>query len=96
MAIEIVLSSANMGDVDETDFDLWRRFVAGRIDDAMGFEVEAVSQRRFGEVGNDCVYGGTEEQREAIRSWLSHDGWDEFCGQGGPWETMRREHDAAA
>lgn len=27
-----------------------------------------------------------------VRSWLSHEGWDLFCGE--IWERMRREHAA--
>jgi hypothetical protein len=92
--IEITLSSANMGQVDEVDFDLWARYVAENIDDAMGFEVESVDQLAFGEAGDDVVAGGTEEQRQAILSWLGHEGWDAFCGD--TWETMRKEHDAPA
>lgn len=87
--IEIVLSSANMGDVDEDDFDIWAGYVADEIDAAMGFEVKAVDQQRFGESGEDIVTGGSAEQRAAVRQWLKVGGWDAFCGQGGPWETRR-------
>lgn len=92
--VKIVLSSANMGDVDEDDFDIWAGYVADSIDDALGFEVESVDQQRFGEAGDDIVTGGTQEQREAVRQWLKVAGWESFCGQGGPWETRRAELNA--
>lgn len=92
--IEITLSSANMGNVDEVDFDLWARFVAENVNEACGVDVASVDQRRFGDPGDDIVTGGKASQRDAIEDWLSHGGWAAFCGQGGPWETMRREHDA--
>lgn len=96
MGIKITLSSAAMGDVDELDFDLWARFVAEQIDEATGIEVVEVDQARFGEAGEDRIDGATEEQRQVLRSWLSVDGWDVFCGQGGPWETMRAKAEKAA
>ena len=97
MAIEIVLSSYNMGDnVDEVDFDLWARFVRAHVAEVLGVNVECVEQQRFGEGGDDVVVGGTQEERDAVRLWLSVDGWEAFCGVGGPWEQMRREHDAEA
>jgi hypothetical protein len=96
MAIKIILSSAAMGDVDELDFGCWARYVAERIDEATGVEVAEVDQQRFGEAGEDQISGATEEQRETLRRWLSVDGWDAFCGQGGPWEKMRAEAEAAA
>lgn len=93
--INVVLTAANMGNVDEVDFDLWAKFVAENIDAAMGFEVASVDQCVFvGGMDRDMITGGTEEQREAIRSWLSATGWETFCGE--TWERMRREHDAAA
>jgi hypothetical protein len=96
MAITIILSSAAMGDVDELDFDLWTRYVSEHVDEATGAEVAEVHQFRFGEPGPDRIDGATEEQRETLRRWLSVDGWDSFCGQGGPWETMRAETERAA
>lgn len=89
--ITVTLSSANMGDVDETDFDLWARYVADNIEDATGIECQ-IEQHRYGE-GEDEIeaYG---EERETLRRWLSTDGWNAFCGEA--WETMRAEHDAAA
>lgn len=103
--IEITLSSANMGNVDEIDFDLWTRFVTDKIDEAMGFEIASVDQQRFNDPGDDEVtFRGPwraddtgnelEAKRDAIRSWLSHEGWDAFCGE--EWDRMRTEHDQRA
>jgi hypothetical protein len=85
---ELTLTAANMGpNTTEADFDAWRNFVAEHVDAAMGFEVQAVEQFAFtsGEP-QDVVDGATEEQREAILGWLAHEGWDEFCANGGPGE----------
>lgn len=83
--ITVILSSANLGDVAEGDFDAWASWVARHIDEAVGFEVAAVEQRRFGEAGEDLVRGGDPEQREAILDWLAHEGWDQFCADFAAW-----------
>lgn len=91
--ITVTLTAYNMGDVDEVDFDLWRKFVCENIDDAMGFEVQCVDQFEFpGGPARDRIDGATDVQREAIASWLATTGWEAFCGE--TWERMRREHDA--
>lgn len=88
MAIEITLSSANMGDVDETDFDVWTAFVGDRLQDALDLNGTVVlDQFRFGEAGEDRIVGATPEQKEAIRGWLSVTGWEAFCGE--EWEKRR-------
>lgn len=93
--ISVTLTAANMGDVDETDFDLWAKFVAENHEAALGFEIHEIDQCDFTDgAARDYVSGGTKEQRDAIRHWLSVTGWDDFCGE--TWERMRREHDAAA
>jgi hypothetical protein len=90
--IKIILSSANMGDVDEVDFDCWASFVCDSIDEALGIEVRSVEQFRFGE-GADIISGATDEQEEEIRRWLGHEGWDAFCGE--EWNKRRAARDAA-
>ena len=93
--ISVTLTAAHMGNVDETDFDLWTKFVTENIDEALGFDVHDIEQGRFPcGAGADVITGATQEQRDAIRAWLDVDGWNAFCGEA--WETMRREHDAAA
>ena len=93
--ISVTLTAANMGNVDETDFDLWTKFVSENHEAALGFEIHEIDQHRFlGGPASDSITGGTEEDREAIRTWLSVTGWETFCGE--VWERMRREHDAAA
>jgi len=78
MSITIRLSSANLGsEGDEELFDAWAAFVTEHV--GVGVEVHAVEQRRFGEAGEDEITGGTEEDREAIRQWLSVEGWNQFC-----------------
>ena len=54
------------------------------VDDALNVSVDSVDQHSFtGGPAEDTVTGGTEEQREAIRSWLAHEGWDAFCAECG-------------
>jgi len=99
--IIITLSSASMGDVDGTDFDCWRDFVDDTLSEAPwleGYEVE-VQQARFGGAGDDTcqVTGGKTldegrkdyELEEEILRWLGDEGWNDFCGIGGEWETRR-------
>lgn len=85
--ITVVLSSANMGDVTEADFDAWQRYVAEEIEEALdlGDGCTTVEQFRFGAAGADHVSGVTEEQTIAIREWLSHAGWDAFCADPSAW-----------
>lgn len=85
MAIKITLSSAAMGDVNEADFDAWARYVAEHVDEGAGIEVAEVDQMRFGEAGEDGIIGATTEEREAIRTWLSVDGWAAFCADDSAW-----------
>ena len=92
MTIKITLSSANMGDVDEADFDCWAGFVNDRIDDVAGATV-VVDQFQFGEADEDQIEGATAAQRDAIRSWLGVDGWNEFCGE--EWTSRRAAKEAA-
>lgn len=75
----ISLTSYNMGDVTEADFDSWVAFVNERIDERCGFTV-AVDGLRFGESGDDRISGSDEEREtiaEAVRVL-----WDEWCAEG--------------
>lgn len=86
--ITITLTAYNMGPQTTTeDFDAWHSYVIKNVAGALGLEqreIDRVWQFAF-DVGatEDRVDGGTEEQREAIRSWLAHEGWDAFCGERG-------------
>ena len=83
--ITITLTAYNMGPETTTeDFDAWRRYVCDHIDEALDVSVDSVDQHSFtGGPAEDTITGGTEEQREAIRSWLAHEGWDDFCAEHG-------------
>ena len=84
--ISVTLSSANMGpDADERDFQAWQSWVCDKIDDAMGFVVDDVDLHRFGDGAEDTVIGGTEEQRAAVKRWLSVEGWEAFCANDEAW-----------
>lgn len=96
--ISITLSSANMGDVSEADFDAWANYVAEHIESALGFKggTVDVDQRRFGEAGPDLVGLGSSEDRERVREWLSHEGWDAFCATPEAWSRADGETPLAA
>ena len=91
MSIKIILSAANMGNVDEADFDLWAAYVAEKIDDLTGLSVD-VDQARFGDGSPDEVRGAEPDERETVREAM-HSLWESFCGE--EWETRRKAHDAA-
>lgn len=102
--IQITLTSANMGDVAEIDFDCWRSYVDDTLSAAPwleGYEV-TVEQARFGEGGDDVIIvrsgGALSAEAEAtleedIGRWLGAEGWDGFCGS--EWETRRAAREAA-
>lgn len=80
-AVTVTLTSYNMGDATESDFDAWASFVAARIDDATGLDV-TVDQARFGEAGKDEIRGNVDDDMvETVREAL-RDLWDAFCADG--------------
>jgi hypothetical protein len=92
MMIRIWLSSAQIGDMaDERDFDLWARYVSETIATATGIAVDEIDQGAFGATGADSISGGTEEQRQELREWLSVTGWEAFCS--GAWQAMAAAKD---
>ncbi len=74
------LSSANMGDVTEADFDMWAEYVNERIDEACGFLVE-VTQARFGEPGDDFIADGVGDQNDTVREAIATL-WESWCATG--------------
>jgi hypothetical protein len=100
MSIEITLSASGMGDgADETDFDLWARYVAEQIDERTGLTV-SVDQFTFTGPGSWPedkieIAGNDGEPADAVETIKHALGalWEDFCGD--VWDTMRREHDAA-
>lgn len=82
--ISITLSAANMGpNADEAEFDAWASYVNEHIDEALDItsEVDQFAFTGRGAENEDRVSGGSEEQRDAVREWLSHAGWDAFCSR---------------
>ena len=80
--IKITLSAANMGpESTEEDFDAWTAYVNEHIDEALGIttEVEQAGFTGRTAIAEDVISGATEEQAEAIRGWLSVNGWEAFC-----------------
>lgn len=84
--IRIALSAANMDpNATEADFDAWATYICDHIDEATGLVCE-VDQAAFtgrGAEAEDRIEGATDEQREAIRGWLSVTGWEAFCADAG-------------
>lgn len=86
MNISITLSAANLGtEATVADFDAWHSYVCEHIDAAVGFEVHEVEQAAFESGDADHVSGATDEQREAVRAWLSNEGWEAFCADVSAW-----------
>lgn len=81
MSIRICLSAASTGFDDETDYDAWVAYVTGHVCEACDLpDTTEVDGGQFvGGPGVDLIYRANEEQEEAIRRWLSIDGWDAFC-----------------
>lgn len=82
--IKITLSSANLGaEADEAFFDAWAAYVAEHCAEACGVPDVEVDQQTFGDAGEDRVSGATSDERAAITTWLSVDGFEAFCtGEG--------------
>lgn len=80
--ITVTLTSYNMGDVSESDFDAWASYVGKHIDGLTGLDV-AVEQARFGEAGEDAISGSDEDDqnvKDALRVL-----WDRFCADDSAW-----------
>lgn len=78
--IRIVLTAANMGpNATEADYDTWAAYVTSHVDEACGVDVATVDQQHYGHGGEDEISGGSEEQRNTVRRWLSVDGWEAWC-----------------
>jgi hypothetical protein len=81
--VSITLSSTNMGDVSESDFDNWANWVSDHVDDACDVNAQ-VDQFHFGDASPDLIEGATDDIRDTIRLWLSTDAWNEWCAEGAP------------
>lgn len=76
------LSSENMGDASESDYDSYVAFVADRIDAKCGFAVEVCTER-FGGIVSQPVSGATDEQEQTISEALDAL-WVDWCDEGAP------------
>ena len=87
--IKIILTAYNMGaECDERDFAAWHTYVCEHIDEAIGFEVHEIEMHDYrNSPAEDTIVGATDEQRDAIREYLSHSGWDGFCATPEAWPT---------
>ncbi len=83
----VKLSSANMGDVTEADFDAWAAWVNDHIDAVAGCPV-SVEQFAFGDSGPDQVSGLDDAARETVLSWLRAEGWEAFCADASAWPAV--------
>ncbi len=77
--VVVMLTAANMGDVDKCDFDAWAEFVDEKIDDECGFAVRVEKFRFNSGEPRDSLHCGTSEQYGTVRTALANL-WDEFCG----------------
>lgn len=83
----VTLSSANMGNVTEADFDAWAAWVNARIDEVAGCPV-SVEQFAFGASGSDQTSGLDDATRETVLSWLRTEGWEAFCADASAWPAV--------
>lgn len=75
------LTSYNMGDATEQDFDQFASYVAARIDAETGLDVE-VDQFRFGEsVWCDEIRAASDVDRETVKAALAQL-WETWCADG--------------
>ena len=77
----VCLSSYNLGDVDDDEYDRWINFICERIDAKAGFEV-LVQAKPFGASGSD-TFAGDEETVQILRDAMRVL-WDEWCAEGAP------------
>lgn len=83
-AASITLTSADMGDVTEADFDAWVAYVSERIDEFTGLDV-TVDAARFGAGGADRIVAENDEDRQTLRRAISVDLWEKFCADASAW-----------
>jgi hypothetical protein len=77
MAKMVRLTSANMGNADEADYESWVEFVCENIGSACGFWV-GVECERYGEAGDDKVFAPSEGDRQTMREALESL-WVRWC-----------------
>ena len=80
----VTLTSVNMGNVTEADFDAWVRYVSEHIDEATGLDV-TVDAARFGAAGADRIVAENDEDRATLRRAVGVDLWDAFCADASAW-----------
>lgn len=77
------LSSQNMGDASEGDYDSWVAFVAANIVGRCGFRI-SVEAERYGGIVSRPVSNASDAEKETITEALE-DLWLEWCdGDGQP------------
>lgn len=82
--ITVTLTSYNMGDVTEADYDAWISYVSARIDERTGLDV-TVDASPFGcGSSEDCISGYEDEDDRQIIQDTLYCLWDEFCADGFP------------
>jgi hypothetical protein len=78
-----MLTSYDMGDATEADFDRWVEYVMQGIDTACGFEVDVTQARWQSGPDRDRIRHATEEQEQTIREALICL-WDAWCSEDAP------------
>lgn len=83
--VSITLTSANMGDVVERDYDDWAAFVERTVQADHPSARVTVEQRRFGDPAPDRVsVSGTDDDeglQASILESLGHELWDGWCAE---------------
>jgi len=76
--ISVTLTSYNMGDVTEADYDAWIQYVSDRIDERCGFEVDLDACAFDRPAFTTAIAGATAAEEEVIRAALAAL-WEEAC-----------------
>lgn len=80
--ITVILTSYNMGDVTEADYDAWVTFVSARIHVRPDLNI-TVEASPFGRGKSEDYISGYEDEddRQSIQDTLQSL-WDDFCADG--------------
>jgi len=74
----VVLTASNLGDVSESEFNRWINFVADRIGEAVGFEVDIEAFSFNHGEARHRISANTSAEHVRIREALDAL-WDEWC-----------------
>lgn len=75
----VTLTSYDLGDVTEADYDAWTDYVTDQIDGRTGLDV-TVEREPFAASGSDRIEARDEEDEQTIREAIEAL-WVDFCAE---------------